>query len=163
MLTLHEALRDLATKFDRAGLDQPNMLARRLVAHVLGQSREWVIAHSDIALEPEHLGTLDVLVARLLAHEPLAYIVQQRAFYGMDLYVDGRVLIPRPETEMLVELTLQKFATPNPPVPNSQSVLDPRCGQVGRGISCSRWMVGQKIAIRIQLTRNPLNRFRSMA
>ncbi len=105
-MTIRETLRNLGTRFDKAGLDSPALLARKLTAHVLQQPREYLIAHDDVTLTQPQLVALEALVQRALAHEPLAYILQTRAFYGMDLYVDKRVLVPRPETEMLVELAL---------------------------------------------------------
>lgn len=110
MPTIRECLRKVAGRFDAARLDQPNMLARSLVAHTVGRAREWVLAHDEEELMSSQIAQLEGYVTRIMAHEPLAYVVRQRAFYGMNLFVDDRVLIPRPETELLVELVCEKTA-----------------------------------------------------
>jgi len=99
-------LRQVIAQFNETGVDSPAATARRLLAHVLDRPREWVIAHDDDVLSAAQLQQFQRLVARMVAREPLAYILGHRAFYDLDLVVDARVLIPRPETEMLVELAL---------------------------------------------------------
>ncbi|MCW1970792.1 MAG: peptide chain release factor N(5)-glutamine methyltransferase [Anaerolineae bacterium] len=101
------ALRQAAAQFDASGVDSPAATARRLMAHMLKRPREWVIAHDDEVLSAAQLQQFQHLVARVVSREPLAYILGHREFYDLDLYVDARVLIPRPETEMLVELALE--------------------------------------------------------
>lgn len=65
-----------------------------------------MVAERDYALTPEQQATFAALVARRAAHEPVAYLTGHREFFGIDLLVDRRVLIPRPETEVLVEMVL---------------------------------------------------------
>jgi len=86
---------------DTAGLD-----AQVILAHVLGQDRAWLFAHHDYALSPGEAERYADLVARRVNAEPVAYLVGRREFYGLDLAVDRRVLIPRPETELLVDAVL---------------------------------------------------------
>lgn len=77
-----------------------------LLSHVLGKSKEYLITDSDSEVA---IGLNDLFLSyleRLKRGEPLAYIIQQKEFFGFDFYVDERVLIPRPETEQLVELAL---------------------------------------------------------
>jgi release factor glutamine methyltransferase len=74
-----------------------------LLAHVLGKSREWVIIHDREELTSEQSAELDNALARLIEGVPLPYITGKRAFFGMDFQVNHDVLIPRPETELLVE------------------------------------------------------------
>lgn len=104
--TIRHALREARTQLDAARVDAPTLTARLLLATVLGRSKEWLLAHDDEALDAAARARYDALLARVVAHEPLAYVLGVREFYGLDLHVDARVLIPRPETEMLVELTL---------------------------------------------------------
>lgn len=78
-----------------------------LLATVLQRPREWVVSHLEQELTKEQLSTLDSYLARLADGEPLAYITGKRSFFGMDFFVTGDVLIPRPETELLVEEALQ--------------------------------------------------------
>ncbi|HWZ48965.1 MAG TPA: peptide chain release factor N(5)-glutamine methyltransferase [Herbaspirillum sp.] len=79
---------------------------RILLCHVTGLSRIELITRSDQVLTPEQSATLRQLVQRRVHGEPIAYIVGQREFYGLMLRVTPDVLIPRPETELLVELAL---------------------------------------------------------
>lgn len=81
--------------------------AQLLVAHVLGRSREWVIAHDDAAIHSEAAERLESLLSRRAAGEPLAYLLGRREFHGLMLCVTPDVLVPRPETELLVDWALE--------------------------------------------------------
>lgn len=81
--------------------------AQVLLAHLLGVERSWLFACPELQLTPEQLGQYSALIARRCRHEPVAYLTGHREFYGLTLAVDSRVLIPRPETELLVEQVLQ--------------------------------------------------------
>lgn len=104
--TIRRALQDARVQLDGARVDAPTLTARLLLGTVLGRSKEWLLAHDDELLDEAARARYAALLTRVIAHEPLAYVLGVREFYGLDLLVDARVLIPRPETEMLVELTL---------------------------------------------------------
>ena len=90
-----------------AGLyDSPGLEAQALAAHGLAVRRTWVAAHPETILTDEQLALLDRLLARLQSGEPMAYITGVREFYGLEFNVSPQVLIPRPETELLVEEAL---------------------------------------------------------
>jgi release factor glutamine methyltransferase len=80
--------------------------AQALLAHVLGRDRAWLAAHADEGLAAEMTQTFLTLAARRRAGEPVAYLTGTREFWGLPLAVSPAVLIPRPETETLVELAL---------------------------------------------------------
>lgn len=103
---IREVLRDTIARFQAAHIDSPAVTARSILARVLDKPREWLVAHDDTRLDAKTLNQLEELFSRVTRHEPLAYILGHREFYGIDLMVDPRVLIPRPETEMLVEFAL---------------------------------------------------------
>jgi release factor glutamine methyltransferase len=86
-----------------------------------GRSLAWLIAHGDEAADP---AALDALLARRYAGEPIQYIRARTDFYGREFYVDDRVLIPRPETELLVEAAIER-------APPGARVVD-----VGTGSGC---------------------------
>ncbi|MBI3521612.1 MAG: peptide chain release factor N(5)-glutamine methyltransferase [Chloroflexi bacterium] len=88
----------------RSRIDAPD--ADVLLAHVLGVEREALYAHPEVALTPDELGRFEALVERRARGEPVAYLRGFKEFYGLRLAVDPRVLIPRPETETLVEAVL---------------------------------------------------------
>jgi release factor glutamine methyltransferase len=85
------------------GLDDAEVTAEALLAHVLGLSRAQLWAHREAAVTAEQGAAFQQLLARAAAGEPLAYLTGQREFYGLDFLVDRRVLVPRPETELLVD------------------------------------------------------------
>ena len=82
----------------------PASEARLLLGHVLRRSAGWLIAHDDHALDEDGLLAFASLVARRTAGEPIAYLLKIREFYGRDFAVSPAVLIPRPETELLVDV-----------------------------------------------------------
>lgn len=110
---IRTALREAIAQLDAAHIDAPTTTARLLLAHVLDKPKAWLIAHSDARLDAEAQRRFRSLLQRVVAHEPLAYVLGHREFYGLDLIVDRRVLIPRPETEMLVELALDELKIEN--------------------------------------------------
>jgi len=82
---------------------------RILVCHALGITRTGLITQADRALSGDEASRVSALLQRRLDGEPVAYIVGQREFYGLDFKVGPGVLIPRPETELLVELALERL------------------------------------------------------
>ena len=93
--------------------------AQLLLQHILNVNRAWLIAHENDALQPNIHAVFEALLNRRLAGEPMAYILGCREFYGLDLMVTPDTLIPRPDTETLVEVALAKISN----IPN-QSILD---------------------------------------
>ncbi|MGF1634754.1 MAG: peptide chain release factor N(5)-glutamine methyltransferase [Phycisphaerae bacterium] len=93
--------------FDRRRLEAPRLSAELLLGHVLGKSRIMLYAEHDKPLEPMQLETYRRLVARAAEHEPIAYLTGTAHFFNLELAVSPAVLIPRPETETLVEHVLQ--------------------------------------------------------
>ncbi len=87
---------------------EARLQAELLLADALGIARAMVLARLDEVLDAETTARYAANVARRAKHEPLAYILGHQEFYGLDLYVDRRVLIPRHETESLVLLALQR-------------------------------------------------------
>lgn len=83
--------------------------AEMLLAHVLERPRSWLIAHADDALDATQLAAYARTVERRASGEPVAYITGRRGFWSLDLEVTPATLIPRPETELLVELALDRL------------------------------------------------------
>lgn len=88
----------------------PRLEVRMLLEHVLGKPRAWLLAHDTDALAPEVAAAYEALAQRRLAGEPMAYLVGHREFMGHRLRVTPDVLIPRPDTEVLVETALECLA-----------------------------------------------------
>jgi release factor glutamine methyltransferase len=104
-----QAVREVARELGEAGVPSPRVDAEHLVSHVLGLTRSQLYA-SDGALGEEDSGRLLALVERRRAREPLAYVLGEWGFRRLTLSVDGRALVPRPETEVVVERCLAHLA-----------------------------------------------------
>lgn len=103
--------------------------ARVLLRHVLGCSAAYVEAHCDDALPTEAAERFDEWVKRRAAGEPIAYLTGVREFFGHEFAVTADVLIPRPETELLVELGIARLKGPN-------RITAPRILDLGTGTGC---------------------------
>ncbi|TFZ05346.1 peptide chain release factor N(5)-glutamine methyltransferase [Ramlibacter henchirensis] len=93
--------------------------AQLLMLHALRRpagGRAWLLAHDDESLAPHVARAFEALCARRAAGEPVAYLVGRKEFFGLDLLVDERVLVPRPETETLVEWSLEVLAGRSAPL-----------------------------------------------
>lgn len=93
----------------RAGDRIEAVEARLLLAHALGRPPAWLFAHADENADPESIQRFDALVAARAAGQPVAYLTGRRGFWKLDLAVTPDTLIPRPETELLVELALARL------------------------------------------------------
>ena len=93
----------------RAGDRIEAVEARLLLAHALGRPPAWLYAHADENADPESIQRFDALVAARAAGQPVAYLTGRRGFWKLDLAVTPDTLIPRPETELLVELALARL------------------------------------------------------
>jgi release factor glutamine methyltransferase len=105
--SVRDVLAAAAAELEAAGCGTPRLDAELLAAEALGTGRERLHLDADTPLAPDAQERLDRLVRRRAAREPVAYILGRRAFRRLELAVDPRVLIPRSETELLVELALE--------------------------------------------------------
>jgi len=104
--TVGRALNSARERLTEAACDTASLDAQVILAYILEVDRSWLFAHHDYKLTVEEADLFTDLIARRMAHEPVAYLVGKREFYGLEFYVDERVLIPRPETELLVDAVL---------------------------------------------------------
>ncbi|HSI45017.1 MAG TPA: peptide chain release factor N(5)-glutamine methyltransferase [Methylophilus sp.] len=91
---------------------EANMEAQILLMHVLDVNRAWLLAHATDAIPEQPASDFDQLVQRRVKGEPVAYILGYREFFGLKFKVTPATLIPRPDTETLVEAALQKITKP---------------------------------------------------
>ncbi|HET9580446.1 MAG TPA: peptide chain release factor N(5)-glutamine methyltransferase [Usitatibacter sp.] len=126
MVTLKAALEEAAAAIGRID-------AQVLVAHLLGVDRAYLVAHPMRVLTESEDARIDSLVARRSMGHPVAYLVGTREFHSRDFVVGPDVLIPRPETETLVEAALERL-------PRGASCVDlgTGCGAIGLTIACER-------------------------
>lgn len=135
---LGEALRQASGRLDAAD-------ARALLLHATGRNHAFLIAHPEVLLTPSQQLAFDTLVERRAAGEPVAYLTGEREFYGVAFKVTPAVLIPRPETELLVQLALDR-------VPHDGRVLD-----LGAGSGCiGLTLVSQRSHLKIVLVDQSL-------
>ena len=110
VLTIAQARRAWAAEFHAAGLDSPELDARVLIGHALGLDHTGLAAAGARRLDAEEEGAIAALARRRLAHEPVARIVGMKEFWSLKLAVDAATLVPRPETETVVEAALAAVA-----------------------------------------------------
>jgi len=106
-MTPAEALHAAHSRLSDAGIDDAQLEAEVLLRHALGLDRTQLYARLQESLDDSHRVAFERLVERRLAHEPTAYIVGHKGFCGIDLEVVPDALIPRPETELLVDEALR--------------------------------------------------------
>lgn len=135
--TLRDAVAEAAAGLDAAGVDSPRLVAQVLMAHTLGAPRASIMAYSpQHLLQPDQLSAYRALVARCVAGEPMAYVVGHTEFYALDFAADRRALIPRPETELLVELALARIRLKMSNVKRQMSNIECQIVDVGTGCGC---------------------------
>lgn len=105
-VSVNEALRSATHLLERAGCDTPRLDAELLLAAAMGVERERLVLDSGSGLDADLMARFDRLIARRRGREPVGYILGRKDFRYITLSVDSRVLIPRPETELLVEAGL---------------------------------------------------------
>lgn len=115
-LTIADALREASARLRVAGLAEPRREAGTLLAHALGRDSAFLITHADEELTAEQLSAFRARVERRAAGEPFQYIAGRQEFYGLDFEVSPDVLIPRPETELLVEKALELLKDSDAPL-----------------------------------------------
>ena len=106
-LSIGSAIREGAQRLDEAAVAEPRREAGSLLAHLLGRDRSFIIAHADDLLTDEQGKALQSLVERRARGEPLQYLTAHQEFFKLDFEVTPDVLIPRPETELIVETALE--------------------------------------------------------
>jgi release factor glutamine methyltransferase len=115
-ISIGEAVREGTLELERAGISDARLQSSSLAAQVLGRDRSFVVTHADEPLESAILGTFRKLIELRAKHEPLQYLTGHQEFFKLDFEVTSDVLIPRPETELLVEASLELLRNSPAPV-----------------------------------------------
>jgi release factor glutamine methyltransferase len=152
-----ELLRAAGQRLDAAGSESPRLDAELLLGHVLGVERATLLAEPESVVSPAQRASFDALIERRASGEPVAYVRGLKEFYGLALSVDERALIPRPETEALVELALGLIAARLTGAPRSTDARPLLTWDVGTGsgaicialaVECRRRGYGRDVAFR---------------
>ena len=131
----------LAAASARLGGDEGRADAEILLAHALGKSRSWLYAWGEALMPPEAAARFAALLQRRQLGEPVAYLVGRREFWSLDLEVTPATLVPRPETELLVELALERL-----PREGAPRVLDLGTGSGAIALAIARERPGARVA-----------------
>jgi len=107
MATIIDTINRAAAQLSAGGVPNARLDTELLVCHVLGRDRAWLLAHIRDGLDDERRRTFEQLIERRAGREPLQYITGRQEFWGLDFHVTPDVLIPRPETELIVEKALE--------------------------------------------------------
>lgn len=111
---LQQTLSTASSKLTERGFETALLDAEILLAHIIKKPKEFLYTDPEYPLTKRECAAFQKLIARRLSHEPIAYIINKKEFYGYSLFVDARVLIPRPETETVVEQSLSVLAQLSP-------------------------------------------------
>ena len=130
----------VASLLANAARDIPISETRLLLGAAMKQSTVWLLTHGDAALDVAQSSIFTALLDRRLGGEPLAYLLGYREFYGRDFFVSPAVLIPRPETEMLVDLVKSSVGASvgadNTPSSVTSKIDTPSILDLGTGSGC---------------------------
>lgn len=144
-VSMRHALRAAAAHLRSAGVDTPDLDARVLGQHALRLTPSELYLHLDDPLSSSSAQELQRLIVRRSAGEPVAYLTGRREFYGLDLRVTPDVLIPRPETEVLVERAIAAL-------PRSATVVDVGTGSGAIAVAVARHRPDQRL---LAIDRSP--------
>ena len=127
--------------FSRKGVDEPRLSAEVLLSHVLGCKRVELYTQFDRVVESEHLDRFRELVRRAAAGEPVAYLVGMKEFYSLTIRLSPDVLIPRPETELLVDVVLEYARSCSGEVKLWDVCTGSGCVAIAAAYNCDRLIV----------------------
>ncbi len=140
ILRVLDATRDW---FAKRGIESARLDAELILARALGVSRLMLYARFDQPVNEEERAAVRALMQRRGKREPIAYILGEREFWSLDLKVDARVLIPRPDTEVLVEVAVERVKAG--PAPAATRVVDVGTGSGAVALALARELPGASV------------------
>ncbi len=135
---IRELRQNARDRLRRAGISQPEASADLLLACALGQDPAWLYAHPEAEIEPASRSIFETWLQQRAAGQPTQYITGVQEFYGREFQVTPAVLVPRPETELLIEIAL----------PRAMQFPRPRIADVGTGSGCIAITLALELAAR---------------
>lgn len=143
-MDLATALRQASRRLEQAGVDAPRLTAEVLLSALLDRPRSWLYAHPEETLPAEALARYGAMVAERAAGRPLQYITGRQEFYGREFLVTPDVLIPRPETEHVIEAVLETAG-------GAERLVDAGCGSGAIAVTLSLEMARRVWATDVSL------------
>ncbi|HEX5423410.1 MAG TPA: peptide chain release factor N(5)-glutamine methyltransferase [Candidatus Acidoferrales bacterium] len=137
-MTVRDVLHDGISRLNDAHVPSHTLAAELLLMHALGRDRAWIYSHPETAIEPGNAEKYFALTARRAAGEPTQYLIGRQEFWGLEFEVNPSVLIPRPETEHVLEVALKRLSA-HPSRAVSHNAADARniwIADVGTGSGC---------------------------
>lgn len=125
-MTIHDLIKEATEILKEAGVSEPLLESRVLLEHAIDRNRAFLFAHPEFELDQTGLSKFRSLISRRKLREPLQYILGKQEFYGLDFKVSPDVLIPRPETEILVKAAIDAM----------RRIETPTFLEVGAGSGC---------------------------
>ncbi len=149
MKTISQWLKETQLRLEQAGIGTTRLDALVLLEDVLAKDRSWLLANPAFHVDDKSFHKLEELTTRRENHEPLAYIRERSEFYGREFYINHSVLVPRPETETMIELLKQL------PLPPKPTIADVGSGSGAIGITVAHELPEATIDL-IELDSNAL-------
>lgn len=134
-MNIKELLIEGSEKLKNENIDESILKAKLILCYILKVNKEYLIIHSNDEMNEKIKKKYNNYINELISGKPLQYITNKQEFMGMDFYVDENVLIPRPDTEILVEEAI-KISNKN----KLKKILDLCTGSGAIGISCSKYL-----------------------
>jgi release factor glutamine methyltransferase len=135
LLSLFAALRDGIAQLEREKVPSAGLAAELLLMHVIARDRAWIYAHPETELDPAQREKYFSLIARRASGEPTQHLTGHQEFWGLDFEVTRDVLIPRPETEHVIEVSLERLGVKNE-IGSPRRHEKFRIADVGTGSGC---------------------------
>ncbi len=137
-MNTRDLLREGMSRLSEAHVPSHALAAELLLIYTLGRDRAWIYSHPEMLIEPVDAGNYFAFIARRAAGEPTQYIIGKQEFWGLEFEVNPSVLIPRPETEHVVEVALKRLSSRRSEMDYREAAEGPkiRIADVGTGSGC---------------------------
>ena len=135
-MNISQALTSAYQKLIKAKINSAHLDAELLLSFTIKKSREYILAHPEKSLTKNQTNKFQNLITQRAKNIPIAYLTNSKEFYGRTFYVDERVLVPRPETEQIIDITKRILRNPIPlkgiGFPNKRTII----ADIGTGSGC---------------------------